>query len=208
VDRAIQNAVEYGSSRLLIGQATRRQRGLRAHDIAACVVIGRPCTCEVDLRALDPAAKGGSRAAGGRHDPAAALTLLICTLESLDLVFFGHQIETEVCPLAHLCDLLVDEKLQIVVLFIFEVIRESLDFLLELLVGFLGVADLLAEKLTLFSELFLSCELARESVVQEGHDKVADFFDVIDEHHVAKLLFHVVIAATLREVLHLESFNT
>lgn len=104
--------------------------------------------------------------------------------------------------MAHLSDLLVNKELQVVVLLILQVFGQLLDFLLQLRVGFLGVIDLVAEKLALLGKLLLRSQLARECVDEERSDHVADVLQVVNEHHVAQLLLHILVTpALVRQVI-------
>lgn len=76
-------------------------------------------------------------------------------LKALNLSLFCHQIEAEICFLAHLSDLLVDEELHIVAFFVAQIFCKLVDLLLEVLVCFFDVGHLFREKLTLFREFLL-----------------------------------------------------
>ena len=44
--------------------------------------------------------------------------------------------------------------------------------------------------------------------MEESNDQVADLFDIVNEHRVAKLLFRIIIAPVLRQVLPLEALDS
>ena len=109
--------------------------------------------------------------------------------------------------MAHLSDLLIDEELQVISFLVLKVLCQLSYLLLQVFIGFLDVADLLAEEFSFLGELFLCCELARQSVMQELDEHLSEFFDVIYEHDVAELLFLFDVAAVLRQVVCLVALN-
>jgi len=52
----------------------------------------------------------------------------------------------------------------------------------------------LTEEFSLFGKLLLGGELARKCVKEERDNHVSQVFNVVDEHDITELLFHVVIA--------------
>ena len=127
--------------------------------------------------------------------------MLVVSLVRLNLVLFRHEIEGEVSALAHLRDLLVNKQLQVVVLLVLEIFGQLVNRLLQVIVLLLHVAHLLAEELSLLRKLLLCGQLPRERIVHEGHHQISDILNIVDEHDIAELLLHVVVAALLRQVV-------
>ena len=125
----------------------------------------------------------------------------VAALVRLDLIFLRHQIEGEVSSLTHLGDLFVNKELQVVVLLVFEVFSELVNLLLEIFIHLLDIADLLTEELSLLRELLFCCELARKCIMHKGHNQVSDVLDIVDEHHIAQLFFHIVVTTLLGQVV-------
>ena len=86
-----------------------------------------------------------------------SFTLII--RQGLDLILLCNQTEREVGSLAHLCDLLIHEELQVVILLILQVLRQLLNLLLQFFICFLHITNLLAEKFSFLREFLLSCQL-------------------------------------------------
>lgn len=117
-------------------------------------------------------------------------------------------IKRKVCTLTHLRDLLIDKKLQIVVMFCLQVFPKVFNCVLQLFIRFFTIADLIAEEFTFLGEFFLCSQLSTQSIVQKSDHKISYALKVVNEHGIAQLFLHVLVTAFFRVVLVLKTLHS